>query len=209
VSSPDCYLDPGEQVSSAPTRVFACGLRGIAIKLLPHLREAVHRAGGVGVIGQRRRSQLERPRRKVLHVWDACIWNVVRKAGSPGRQENVVVLWKTVLVGFGGSDGREGCRKSIRSTRGRAPPVSGGGRIEYAALPGGLNWKPSLALSTADAWLARKKFRPRVPSSSTIPFDSRLSMRSLCLLVCGEHMIESPVLPDNNDHMLDGSLCFG
>src|SRR4029077_9492843 len=59
-SSTDCVLDPGEQVAPASAGIRACGIGRIAIKLLPHLVEAVDGAVVVGIVGVSRGGQLER-----------------------------------------------------------------------------------------------------------------------------------------------------
>ena len=45
-------FNPGKQLCVAAGRIVVRGVVGAAIQLLPHLVEAMHRAGGIGVVGE-------------------------------------------------------------------------------------------------------------------------------------------------------------
>src|SRR5579863_10212986 len=69
----------------------------IAIQLLPHLVEAVHRAGSIIVIGERAGGKLKRPGRKVIDVRDAGVRNMAGLPGPARKQILIVVRCQTVL----------------------------------------------------------------------------------------------------------------
>ena len=58
-----------------------------AVGLLPHLVEAMHRAGGVAVVGHVRAGELERAVRQCRCVGDARIDSVAGQAGRAGGQQ--------------------------------------------------------------------------------------------------------------------------
>ena len=74
-------FNPGKQGCVAAGRIRGRCVGDAAIQLLPHLVEAMHRAGRVGVVGKRRFvGQLKWSGRKCTHVLDAGIGNLAGQA---------------------------------------------------------------------------------------------------------------------------------
>ncbi len=97
-SGPDRHFDPGEQVAAASRRVVAAGGRVVAVQLLPHLVEAMHRACRVGVVGKRAAiGQLKRSGRQCADVGDALVRRLRGLAGAAGQKKLVVVRIKPVF----------------------------------------------------------------------------------------------------------------
>ena len=81
------HFHPGKQCASQPEGLLAEALAAIAIQLLPHLVEAVHRARRIGVIGEGIAvGQLERARRKGVHIRDARVGSLRCLARAAGHE---------------------------------------------------------------------------------------------------------------------------
>lgn len=97
----DRHFHPGKQIGKA-TPAISSGLRGgIAIELLEHLIEAVHRARRVGVIGECFRRDLERTGRKMARalavVEDAFVGRFICLAGPAGQKKLIIVAGQTIF----------------------------------------------------------------------------------------------------------------
>src|SRR4029077_2006399 len=96
---------PGEEVGEAPAGVAPRGVRGVAILLLPHLVEAMHGAGGVGVVGEVGTGELEGPgrqgrvRRSAVYPLDPGVGYLARQSGAAREHERVIVVSEPVLGG--------------------------------------------------------------------------------------------------------------
>src|SRR2546425_8541737 len=79
----------------------------LAIKLLPHLVEAVHGAGSIGIVGKRSGRELKRSGRQVVYVRNARVRNAESKSRSAGGEEFVVIVWESNLDLFCSRNARE------------------------------------------------------------------------------------------------------
>ena len=89
----DRDFDPGIQIRRATPAREQIGLRGVAGELLLHLKEAVHRTRGIGVIGVSRICELIRAGRQMARirsvVADAQVSGLVRLPGSAGQLSRI------------------------------------------------------------------------------------------------------------------------
>ena len=105
-------LEPAPTVTSTQGKrsarqpeAFAVRGGGVAIELLPHLEEAMHRARRIGVVGIFCVGQLKRTGRQMAGVLavigDALVGRAASLAGPARQQELVVVVGQTVFDGLG------------------------------------------------------------------------------------------------------------
>ena len=89
----DGHFDPGEQIAGAAGRIVPAGGALAAIQLLPHLVEAMHRARGVALVGERIAvGQLERAGRQAGHRDDALVRRLRGLAGATGQQRLIIAV---------------------------------------------------------------------------------------------------------------------
>ena len=87
----DGYFNPRKQVVLAAARIFSGRRREVAIRLLPHLVEAVHRAIGIIVVGERRRRKLESALGQLQDVRNAGVgYNVGGQASATDGQVDII-----------------------------------------------------------------------------------------------------------------------
>ncbi len=104
----DRDFEPGEQVAQASAGVLACSIRRAAIKLLPHLVEAVDRAIVVRIVRVCLGGELERARGQGGGVRNASVDISMVQSGAAGGQVDVIVVRQTILIKLGSRHIREG-----------------------------------------------------------------------------------------------------
>ena len=95
----------GNRSDRQPQPLVAIGGCGVAVELLPHLEEAMHRARRIGVVGVSLRvRELIGSGLQIagvsLVVCDARVWNLAGLAGAASQKILVVVGGKTVFEAF-------------------------------------------------------------------------------------------------------------
>lgn len=208
----DGHFRPRKEVTQATAGIRRGGMTDIAIELLVHLEETVHRAVGVGIVGKGRViGDLEGARRQrgvrrgLGNTRNAAVWNVTRQSCATRQQILVVVKGvrrQSVLRGARianvadavvcaniGGTAVERC--GFEGVRGL---TAGGGQLKRGE-PGYV----SVVLDRVGAVRAR----------SAIGIDDAFRQK----IVHGfarhrrigrEQMVERPVLTHDDDHVFDG-----
>ena len=212
----DRHFDPGEQVGVAARRVVAAGGRGVAVQLLPHLIEAMHRALGIGVIGHRRGvGELEGTGRQRIHVGDARVRRTTgeRRVGrliTAGDQELIVVGSKARFSGLRIGDGRRedvGVLGAADDRRGKL--VVGEFLLRRAQ-------QERISRSSVRCGGLMRLFEVRAGDRILVlvELDDALGEQVVDALagpvrhVSGEHVIEAAVFADDDDDVLDRRAGF-
>ena len=213
------HLNKGEQVGLTATRIAVGGFCDVAIELLPHLIEAMHRAAAVGlveargfVLSLRQRHQRIGAVRQVGEVEDAGIGRTSRHAGRAGRQQRQIVLAQAVITPGGFRERREASRtvESGRFDRGVAGLrcVRSSRRLQLVGRGVvGDFWCGVDRIEIVDR---RRELRRLgvIRAGRAVFLDDSLGqqvvdMLALARLVGREHMIESPVFAHDDDDVLD------
>ena len=100
-AGPHRDFHPREQQGIAAGGILICSVFQAAVQLLPHLVEAMDRAGRVAVVAKCTSvSQLKRTRRQGIDILDARVRSFVRHGGAALDQILVVVSWQAVFRSF-------------------------------------------------------------------------------------------------------------
>ena len=159
----------------------------------------MHRAGGVSVIGKRVGGQLEWSGWKIVHVGDARIWNTARQAGSTSSHELVVIVRKAVLDLLRGVNAAERCFCRPSRERGRQIWIQCFvPRAELKLIVVIVDCRP---LGGEKIIWSRRAILVNDASRQQIVYSF-----SLLGLVGGKYMIESAILTNDYNDVLNGGV---
>src|SRR6266851_229629 len=205
-------LGPDKEIGLAAGGIRFCGISDVAIGLLPHLIEAVNRAGCIGVpcegVLAFRIGKLEGAARKgrvggrAVHAGDAGVRNFPGEAGAAGGQEAVVVTWEAVFGSYGiGERADAVAQASVRRTT-----VERGGERSVWRLFGGAELEFGSTRNVSRELGGQRIFRARSAVLVDNFFGEQvIDMFSGLWLISGENMVETAVLANDDDDVLDGS----
>ncbi len=217
----DGLLDPGEQVGLTAACIVPGHLAGVAVKLLPHLVEAMHRAPAIsrikalGGFARDHRHQRIGAVRQVVGVQDAGIGRIAGDAGCTRRQQRQILRTQAVVAASGLGQRGEAARTIEGSLfHGRITllrRVRGSGRLK---LVGRVVVRSLLTRVERIGVVVhcRELRRPRVVRTGrAVLLDNSLGQEIVDVLavarhVSREHMVESPVFADNDDDVLDRAV---
>ena len=216
----DRLLDPGEEIGLASARILPRDLRGVAVELLPHLVEAMHRAAAVsgikagGDLARLRLHQRIGAVRQVGGVQDAGVGRIPGDAGRAGRQQRQILRAQAVVAAGGLRQrgqaawtierGRFDGRVAVLGRVGRSGRLQAVGRVVVGRLLAGAD-RVKIVVH------CRELRRPGVVRAGrSVLVDDSLGQQVVDMLagarlVGREHMVESPVFADDDDDMLDGA----
>ena len=196
--------DEGIEVVQAAAGIFLGGVRGAAVGLLPHLKKAVDRIAGIGIIRQHRAGQPERPVGQSQRVGDPQIHAVpAGVVGGSRGQEDAVGRLQIPLHRRGRRDRGERRRIGIARLARRAPEL---GRRQRRIRRLGLG-ADVIARLAGRAVLRRRR---EIRAGRAVLLDNSLRQQvrdSLAgaRLIEAEDVIEGAVLADDDDHVPDGA----
>src|SRR6266478_6732347 len=203
---------PGKKIGFAATRIRLCGISNIAVGLLPHLVEAVNRAGGVRIpcksVRALRISELEGSARKggvgsrANNAGYAGVGNLAGKASPASGQVAVVRgVRQAILRSFGIGEGTD----SIALADIRRTAIEGSGERGIRRLVSGAELEFGAARDISGV-LSGKRI---LWAGCAVLIDDLLGEKivnvlSVLWLVSGKNVVETAIFSNNHYDMLDG-----
>ena len=207
-ASADGDFDPREEIVQAAAGVVLGGIVNVAVGLLPHLEEAMHRAVGVCVIRHLGAAELEHAFTQVVCIGDAGIKLTGGDSGCTGEEKLFISGGETSIGEF----------RDLQSGEGRR--TRDGGRFRSTSQRWREDAVDALGLRTVGKSSTRGRVvqgrelrRERVVGTGlAVGLDDALGEQiGDCLAflwrVGTVDMVKGTIFTDDDDDVLDGSRC--